>query len=134
MLTPADRAALAQFTEETATRLERIEATLKLLLETRPVNPDLVHGLFRDTHSLKGAANLLELTAIEKMAHALENILDRVRSGQAMPDHTLVTVLRTGYTRIGQLIKHPHLNRLVDIDREIATLRRHLEPRTSHGH
>jgi len=42
-------------------------------------------ALFREAHSLKGAARAVELPSIEHLAHALESALDRARRGAGQP-------------------------------------------------
>src|SRR5512134_382127 len=46
------------------------------------VPPDLVNGLFRSAHSLKGLAGLFGLDAIRGLAHRLEDLLDGLRLGR----------------------------------------------------
>jgi two-component system chemotaxis sensor kinase CheA len=130
---PLDREAFETFTEESAARFSRIEKDLDALIKKQPVNPETVHSLFRDTHSLKGAANLLGLRPVEKLAHKLEDILDLLRQGKGTPDEQLVMILRTGYARIGQFIKNTQIMQIVDVDKDIATIEQHFSAwRSSH--
>jgi len=46
---------------------------------------------FRAAHSLKGAARAMGVTAIEQLAHALENILDGLRRETLQPSSDLYT-------------------------------------------
>jgi two-component system chemotaxis sensor kinase CheA len=128
-----DREANETFAEESATRLSRIADHLELLAKSRPVDMAVVHGIFRDTHSLKSAANLLGQRGVEQIAHKLEDILDKIRSGSEEPDEQLVEILGAGYARIGQLIKNPHILRLIDVGKDIAAIDRLLLARRSEG-
>jgi len=62
---------------------------------------DQVHGearqetlasIFRAAHSLKGAARALGVTAVEQLAHALENVLDLMQRGALPLTQALFTV------------------------------------------
>ncbi|MDD5286185.1 MAG: Hpt domain-containing protein [Desulfuromonadaceae bacterium] len=117
-----DHESLKTFAEESSIRLARIEDDLEQLISKRPVNMELLHRVFRDTHSLKSAANLLSLGPVEQIAHKLEDILDSVRSGWDKPDEQLIDILSAGYARIGQLLKNPHVLPLIDVDKEIAAI------------
>ena len=54
-----------------------------LRLEKTPADPALLEELFRESHSLKGAARMLGLTKIEVAAHGLESIFNAARKGEA---------------------------------------------------
>lgn len=55
-----------------------------------PVEDDL-HEVFRDAHSIKGAAGSLGFDSVMSFTHALESVLDRLRDGRLEP-----TAERTG--------------------------------------
>jgi two-component system chemotaxis sensor kinase CheA len=77
----ADRDAIVRvFIAEAEERLGRMEEAL-LALEGSPDDPDLLGGIFRDAHTLKGNAVSLGFSAIADHAHALEDVLDRARQG-----------------------------------------------------
>ncbi|MBF9017395.1 MULTISPECIES: ATP-binding protein [unclassified Oceanispirochaeta] len=44
---------------------------------------ELINKAFRDTHSLKGSARYLKFTALEKIAHNMENYFDKFRKSGA---------------------------------------------------
>ena len=69
---------LAVFREESATRLDRMVETLLALEASRPP-PDAINLLFRDAHSIKGAAGMLGLPAARTIAHAIEDALQDAR-------------------------------------------------------
>ena len=45
---------------------------------------DTMNAIFRLFHSMKGSAGFLELKKMSQVAHAAENLLDRIRSGKVM--------------------------------------------------
>lgn len=68
--------------------LLRIEAAVDA--GDAPVEEDL-HEVFRDAHSIKGAAGSLGFDSVTRFTHALEGVLDRLRDGRLAP-----TSQRTG--------------------------------------
>jgi len=74
---------LAQlFKAESAEHLAKLDDGL-LRLEKTPADQPLLEEVFRESHSLKGAARMLGLTKIETAAHGLETILNTARKGEA---------------------------------------------------
>src|SRR3989338_4979733 len=74
---------LAQlFKAESAEHLARLDDGL-LRLEKTPTDQPLLEEVFRESHSLKGAARMLGLSKIETTAHGLETILNTARKGEA---------------------------------------------------
>jgi two-component system chemotaxis sensor kinase CheA len=66
------------FFEEAADHLLTIEAGL-LQLERGQRGFELLNGIFRAAHSIKGSSGTLGLDEIARFTHALENVLDRLR-------------------------------------------------------
>jgi len=102
----ADPEILAEFLVESRDHLASIESHL-LTLERDAGNTEAIHATFRGFHTMKGLAGFLEFPAIQKVAHEVESLLDKVRSGQLSITPTLVDVvlesadyLRTDVARI----------------------------------
>ncbi|MEK8033889.1 chemotaxis protein CheA [Ideonella sp. DXS29W] len=72
---------LEQFVVEARECLETIGQRL-LDIERFPQDPALLNELFRSVHTLKGNCGLFEFGALERVVHAAEDMLDRVRSGE----------------------------------------------------
>ncbi|MCK9381779.1 MAG: response regulator [Sulfuritalea sp.] len=70
------------FKAESEEHLARLDDGL-LRLEKTPADQALLEELFRESHSLKGAARMLGLARIETAAHGLESILNAARKGEA---------------------------------------------------
>ncbi|MDP2809745.1 MAG: Hpt domain-containing protein [Rhodocyclaceae bacterium] len=70
------------FEAESAEHLARLDDGL-LRLEKTPADPPLLEEVFRESHSLKGAARMLGLAGIEAAAHGLESIFNAARKGEA---------------------------------------------------
>ncbi|MDH4161117.1 MAG: Hpt domain-containing protein [Nitrospirota bacterium] len=132
-VTKIDREALALFCEESADRLARISDSLDRLAASRPMDAELLHAVFRDTHSMKSAANLLDLKPVERLAHRLEDILESIRSGAELPDRELVGILSAGYGRIARLLENLHLLPLIDVSKDLAEIDHQIAARRSSG-
>ncbi len=91
-----DRELLVQtFVAEAEEALAGMERDL-VALEARPEDDELVHGLFRAAHTLKGSARMVSFDAVSDLAHELEALLERVRAREVAAGSALVTlVLRT---------------------------------------
>ena len=70
------------FKAESAEHLAHLDDGL-LRLEKTPTDPALLEEVFRESHSLKGAARMLGLSRIETAAHDLESIFNAARKGEA---------------------------------------------------
>jgi len=71
---------LDQFILEARECLEQIGKRL-LDVEREPGNTEWLNDLFRQVHTLKGNCGLFEFKALERVVHAGEDLLDRVRNG-----------------------------------------------------
>ncbi|MFH1869558.1 MAG: hybrid sensor histidine kinase/response regulator [Pseudomonadota bacterium] len=70
------------FKAESEEHLAQLDEGL-LRLEKAPADPALLEEVFRESHSLKGAARMLGLARIEAAAHELESMLNAARRGEA---------------------------------------------------
>src|SRR6476646_6189107 len=81
--------------EEAEERLARLGEQL-LQLEESGSDRELIASIFREAHTLKGAAAVVGITEASRVAHALEDLLEGVRSGRRLPTSELVdTALAT---------------------------------------
>jgi chemotaxis protein histidine kinase CheA len=72
---------LATFRAEVEERVASLQAGL-LQLETHPSPRQVVVGLFRDAHTVKGSARMLGLTGVLQVAHRAEDVLGALRDGR----------------------------------------------------
>src|SRR5918995_5679785 len=78
---PIDAELLALFVAEALDHLGTIESSV-LALEASPDDPEAINTLFRPFHTIKGNAAALGIHDVEELAHAVEDLLDRVRQGE----------------------------------------------------
>lgn len=81
------------FRDEARERLDRIVETL-LALESGRADDDAVDSLFRDTHTIKGAAGMVGMDEIGELAHAMEDVLSTTRESGAFRAELTEPLLR----------------------------------------
>ena len=92
-LTDRDRDLLLQtFLTEAGEHLRTLEESL-VALEARPDDAELLNGIFRVAHSLKGDALMVGFPRIAEFAHGLEDLLERLRDGALSVDGDVVSLL-----------------------------------------
>src|ERR1700733_14377096 len=67
------------FMQESTEHVESMEADL-LAPRSAPDDVETLNAIFRSAHSIKGGAGSFGLTSLVRFTHALENLLDRLRS------------------------------------------------------
>lgn len=97
-----DNEFLQLFQQEADSRLTSLGENL-LQLETSG-DPELVQQLFRDAHSIKGAAAMVGFNDVARVAHRLEDILDQLRNGRRAPDATLADAVLKAVDDLRELV------------------------------
>ncbi|MEW6518378.1 MAG: chemotaxis protein CheA [Thermodesulfobacteriota bacterium] len=87
-----DKELLECFIDETGEYLGAIEAQV-LELEKAPGNSEAINAIFRAFHTIKGTAGSVSLPEISSLAHAIENLLDEVRSGRISMDAEVIELV-----------------------------------------
>ena len=104
-----------EFVSEAEELIERMRSDLADLedqgAEAGDVDPELVNGLFRSAHSLKGLAGMSGAELISTLSHHLEDVLDALRLGRVVLRADLVALLRESVGELSDL-----LERLADED------------------
>jgi len=81
-----------EFLVESQEGLDRMERCLTEL-EARPGDGSLVAEIFRAVHTIKGTTGFLGFRRLEKLAHAGENLLGRMRDGRVRPTPEVIDAL-----------------------------------------
>ncbi|MDQ6969734.1 MAG: chemotaxis protein CheW [Mariprofundus sp.] len=87
-----DQELLAEFLTESNENMASIEEQL-MELEARPQDEELINAIFRVIHTVKGSCGFLGLSGLEKLAHAGENLLGKIRSLKFAVNEDLVSLL-----------------------------------------
>ncbi|MCI0667322.1 MAG: chemotaxis protein CheA [Methylococcaceae bacterium] len=97
-------AGLQAFSEESRELLQSMEDTL-LQLEAKPDDDDLINGLFRAVHTVKGSAGLFGFDRVVEFAHLAESVMGRVRDHQVAVANDLPSLLLESRDHLGLLIE-----------------------------
>ncbi len=92
------------FFEESFEGLAVMESNL-LELEAGQDSLDLVHGVFRAAHSIKGAAATLGFNAVTEFTNLLETLLDQLRERQRAITPELINLLLESVDRLRTLLR-----------------------------
>lgn len=94
------------FVAEANEHLESIEDDF-LALERQKDNPEQAQldKVFRAIHSVKGAAGFLGLSKMSKLAHVMEALLTKMRSGKILPETEYIDSLLAGVDLLSTMLK-----------------------------
>lgn len=105
-----ERDDVLEYLLEARETLENIEKDLlhfeKSTLDGSLVDRDLLDTLFRHFHTIKGSSGFFGLTAIVKMAHSAENLLDYLRKNPEDQDEDTLELLITALDYLNELVEH----------------------------
>lgn len=94
------------FVEESRERLAAVErGLLQLEKDGAAADEAMIHGIFREAHSVKAGANLLGLRTFESLAHKLENVLERLRKAELAPTGRIVSILLEGLDALQDMLE-----------------------------
>jgi two-component system chemotaxis sensor kinase CheA len=104
-----DRTEFVQyFRDETEELLQSIDSDL-LRLEgyagTKALDAEIVNSLFRALHTIKGSAGMLEFTAVQQIAHKLENVFDLLRKDRMPLTESGINLLFEGRDVLTALVR-----------------------------
>lgn len=80
------------FSSESEEIIQRINNNL-LALEKKPHSKELIINLFRDAHSLKGAARMVGFNNLQKIAHKIEDILELAQEDKLTVNQPVCDIL-----------------------------------------
>ena len=80
------------FIAESRELLRDMESAL-LRLENAPQDAELINAVFRAAHTIKGSSGTINFDAIAEFTHAMESVLQLIRSAELQIDGQLVALL-----------------------------------------
>ena len=86
---------LKVFMEEAEEQLQLLDDDI-IKLEGKEADPDLLQGIFRAAHTLKGSSAALGYRPMAQLAHAMESILDQLRQGTLAASTAVIDALLHG--------------------------------------
>jgi two-component system, chemotaxis family, sensor kinase CheA len=102
---PSDKIGLiSDFCEEARENIERIgRALIELERSSQPA--EIVNELFRAFHTVKGGSRMLRIAKMERLGHALESCLEKVRAGSRAISPALVDTLLAGRDVLAEMVE-----------------------------
>lgn len=94
---------LREFLTETSENMGQLDVQL-VELEQNPNSPVLLGSIFRLVHTIKGTCGFLGLPRLEKVAHAGENVLGKIRDGELEVTPQAVTLILRSMDTIKYLL------------------------------
>jgi two-component system, chemotaxis family, sensor kinase CheA len=89
------------FLIESSENLDRLDQEL-VKLESEPSSKELLASVFRTIHTIKGSCGFLGFARLEKLAHAGESLLSRLREGEL----TLSAEITSGLLAMVDAVRH----------------------------
>lgn len=120
---------LETFRVETRERLDAVAAAL-ITLEKSAADEqvqEIVEALFRETHSLKGAARSVGIESVESVSHGLESVFSALKRGEIAPSPALFDLFHAAVDLIGQLLRSLGAEPLPGINERLRQLNRRLQ-------
>ncbi len=119
----------AAFFEEVSEHLTGLEDGL-LQLESRPEDDELIHGIFRAAHSIKGTGGALGFTEVAGFTHHVETVLDQMRQRQLTTTSERIELLLQATDALSCLIDSAKDGSAIpdNLDELVESLRRQIDP------
>lgn len=112
--------ALQTFFVESRELLQSMEESL-LTLESEPDDKEAIGAVFRAAHTIKGSGGMFGLDGIVAFTHVVENVLDRVRSGEVPINGDLIALFLSCRDHIGMLVEQVAADPSAEPDMETAS-------------
>lgn len=117
-----------EFVSETREHLDALEKDLlKLEKEMDEPEPDLINGIFRAMHTIKGTAGFFGFERITELAHALENILSMMRTDEIKPTQEIIDKLLNGVDILNTMVDDTANSNNIEISELLVQLEAILE-------
>ena len=97
--------AITEYLVECHEILDQLDRDFVALEET-PDNKELIAGIFRRVHTIKGSSGFLALSRVESLTHAGESLLAKLRDGALQLNAEMTSALLAVVDRVVQ--QRPH--------------------------
>lgn len=94
-----------EFLVESHENLDQLDQDL-LALEREPDSRELLSSIFRTLHTIKGTSGFLALHTLERVAHAGESLLSKLRDGEMSLTPRMTTALLAMVDAVRSLLEH----------------------------
>ena len=131
---PEMKEILESFLIETREILEKLDVDL-MELEKRAEDQELLNQVFRSFHTIKGTSGFFGLNKLTSITHKCEDILNKLRKGEAKLNSGIMDSILLSYDKIRDLLVsiETNFNENVDIDKALVDLTKTLDSLEKNG-
>jgi two-component system, chemotaxis family, sensor kinase CheA len=115
LIDPDMKEIVDSFIVESKEILDKLDVDL-MELEKRPKDAELLNQIFRSFHTIKGTSGFLGLERLPHVTHQCEDILNKLRKGEATLSADLMEGIILGYDTIKELVQSIEVNQNEDVD------------------
>jgi two-component system chemotaxis sensor kinase CheA len=115
LIDPEMKEIVESFIVETKEILEKLDVDL-LELEKKPDDKELLNQIFRSFHTIKGTSGFLGLEALPEVTHKCEDILNKLRKGEAVLSESLMDGIILAFDTIKELVKKIELEQNENVE------------------
>lgn len=94
---------LPEFINEASELLDQLDSDF-VELEQRPEDLELLNGIFRAAHTIKGSSSMFGFGAISDLSHKMENVLDRLRKEELTVVPVMADVLLASVDKLKEML------------------------------
>jgi len=104
---------------------EHIEKIEKAFLDTATLaeNQELINGVFRAAHSLKGTAGFFAFEKIVTVSHELESVFSKIKDGKLTLNDEITDIVLQSVDCLKDLTDHLNADDMIDIKHIVETLK-----------
>lgn len=117
LIDPEMQEIVDSFIIETKEILEKLDLNL-VELEKSPSDKELLNDIFRSFHTIKGTAGFLGLDRLTKVTHRCEDILNKLRKGEAALSAPVMDAILDSYDKIKLLLESIETDKNEEIEIE----------------
>ncbi|MBB5863942.1 Hpt domain-containing protein [Xanthomonas sp. 3058] len=107
------------FVDEGRDLLDHCDGLIARMREA-PEDREVLNGLQRDLHTLKGGARMAGINAIGDLGHAIESLLEAVAANRTDIDRDDVRLFERGFDRLHQLLTRTGMHRAVAMPTDLV--------------
>jgi two-component system chemotaxis sensor kinase CheA len=117
LVDPEMKEIVESFIVETKEILDKLDTDL-IELEKKPDDKDLLNQIFRSFHTIKGTSGFLGLEALPEVTHKCEDILNKLRKGEANLNSELMDGILLAFDTIKELVVKIETEQNENVDTE----------------
>jgi two-component system chemotaxis sensor kinase CheA len=121
-----DEEIIADFIVEAGEFLQQLDQDL-IALEQAPEDLELLNGIFRAAHTIKGNASFLGFAKLTRFTHQTENVLDKLRSGEMSMNPEIMDLILESVDVMKALMDNLRDESQVDIEPTLQKLEKCLK-------